>query len=225
LARCASSVALTLAAGCTPTEVTSSGAVPVPTPDEISPVAMFVDILPSGAMRVDGKAASGDEAVFTEARLARAENENIASIVIADPTIAHHRTLEIMRIITRAGIRRVSSALLRDTGSPAAARRADAWSTASRQDVAPTPDGNSIWKCYLPREADKKGVDSADVVLRVMVGANGEPHDVHVLEDPGFGYGRAAAVCALLQSYRPGTDETGIMVRGITPPITVRFRR
>src|SRR5262245_19123782 len=56
--------------------------------------------------------------------------------------------------------------------------------------------------CPFPPEADVKGIDSADVTIRVYVGADGSAKSVEILEDPGNGFGRAATQCAMLWHFR-----------------------
>jgi protein TonB len=48
---------------------------------------------------------------------------------------------------------------------------------------------------------------------------------VKVVSDPGFGFGRAARVCALSRRYTPALDRTGSPTVSATPPIKVRFTR
>ena len=79
--------------------------------------------------------------------------------------------------------------------------------------------------CGFPPEASTPRIDAAAVSLRVLVGADGLPKAVQVLEEPGFGFGSAAARCAMARKYQPGTDERGISVASWTPPIRLRFLR
>jgi len=79
--------------------------------------------------------------------------------------------------------------------------------------------------CGFPSEAAVAKIDAAAVSLRVLVGADGLPKAVQVLEEPGFGFGSAAVHCAMARKYQSGTDERGVRIAGWTPPIRLRFLR
>jgi protein TonB len=79
--------------------------------------------------------------------------------------------------------------------------------------------------CGFPSEAAIAKIDAAAVSLRVLVGADGLPRAVQVLDEPGFGFGSAAARCAMTRKYRSGTDDRGVRVESWTPPIRIRFLR
>ncbi len=79
--------------------------------------------------------------------------------------------------------------------------------------------------CDFPVEARQKGIDSAVVTLQVSVDVKGAALDVRVLEDPGNGFGQAAARCAREQTYITALDAHGTPIVGTTPPFHMRFVR
>jgi hypothetical protein len=81
------------------------------------------------------------------------------------------------------------------------------------------------WSCAFPPESDEAEVDEAVVVLIVRVGVDGRALGVRLLTDPGWGFGRQAARCALSNRYEPALDEAGQPVEGSTPPLRIRFVR
>ena len=85
--------------------------------------------------------------------------------------------------------------------------------------------GSSAWDCPFPPEADAEQIDQAVVSIIVTVRSDGSPQSVKVVNDPGYGFGRAARLCALSRRYTPMLDRTGTPIVGATPPIRVRFTR
>lgn len=83
----------------------------------------------------------------------------------------------------------------------------------------------AAWSCPWPAEADARQVDQETVVLRVVVGADGRADRVDVVEDPGFGFGRAARQCALGTRFEPARDPAGERIAALSPPIRVHFSR
>jgi protein TonB len=83
----------------------------------------------------------------------------------------------------------------------------------------------AAWSCPWPAEADARQVDQETVVLRVAVGADGRADRVDVIEDPGFGFGRAARQCALGTRFDPARDPAGDRIAALSPPIRVHFFR
>ncbi|HVT10130.1 MAG TPA: ferric siderophore ABC transporter substrate-binding protein, partial [Polyangia bacterium] len=82
------------------------------------------------------------------------------------------------------------------------------------------------WNCPWPAEADARQVDQETVVIRVAVRADGRVERADVLDDPGFGFGRAARDCALSsRAFTPALDASGAPVAGLSPPIRVHFYR
>jgi protein TonB len=99
--------------------------------------------------------------------------------------------------------------------------------------VAPPPPDRSRpvrlegteWRCPWPREADAEAIDEQVVVIRVVVRPDGTAESPEVLEDPGYGFGPAAAACALKTRFEPALDRQGRPIRAPSPPIRVRFTR
>ncbi|HYO95649.1 MAG TPA: energy transducer TonB [Polyangiaceae bacterium] len=79
--------------------------------------------------------------------------------------------------------------------------------------------------CVFPPEADVAKIDGAEVILRVLVRADGSAELVQTIAEPGVGFGRAATRCAMTRRYVPAKDVRGVAVRGWTPPFRVRFIR
>ncbi|MDC3958008.1 hypothetical protein KEG38_29395 [Polyangium jinanense] len=85
--------------------------------------------------------------------------------------------------------------------------------------------GSSAWDCPFPPEADAEQIDQAVVSIVITVRADGTPQSVNVMSDPGYGFGRAARLCALSRRYTPALDRAGTPRVAATPPIRVRFTR
>jgi protein TonB len=96
-----------------------------------------------------------------------------------------------------------------------------------KPDLSKSPDlvGSRAWNCPFPPEADAEQIDSAVVRIIVTVRSDGTPQSVQVASEPGFGFGRAARMCALARRYTPGLDRDGKPVTKTMPPITVSFSR
>ncbi|WP_437996211.1 energy transducer TonB [Sorangium sp. So ce185] len=95
---------------------------------------------------------------------------------------------------------------------------------AAQQDAArERPARRGTWACGFPEEAEKNGIDEGTVVIRVYVDFDGFPRRAMILQDPGHGFGSAAAECAMTKRYVPMKDRYGSPIPGWTPPITVRY--
>jgi protein TonB len=96
----------------------------------------------------------------------------------------------------------------------------------ARSKARPVSIDQASWNCPWPAEADARQVDQETVVLRVAVRADGRVDRVDVLQDPGFGFGRAARDCALgSRAFTPALDPSGAPVAAMSPPIRVHFYR
>ena len=110
------------------------------------------------------------------------------------------------------------------TGAVAPAGHGDG--LAARSKARPVSIDQASWNCPWPAEADARQVDQETVVLRVSVRADGRVDRVDVLQDPGFGFGRAARDCALAsRAFTPALDADGAPVAAPSPPIRVHFYR
>jgi outer membrane biosynthesis protein TonB len=100
---------------------------------------------------------------------------------------------------------------------------------ASTDDLAPSAALGAVpspWdRCPFPQEADMKDIDSAAVVARVLVAADGTAEDVEILRDPGHGFAEAARECAMKQLYVPARDADGNPIRGRTRRFLIRYAR
>jgi protein TonB len=85
--------------------------------------------------------------------------------------------------------------------------------------------GSSDWRCPWPAEADAAQVDEAYVTVSVIVRPDGSAQTVNVLNDPGFGFGRAARGCAMREKYTPALDREGAPVGGQTKAFRIHFSR
>lgn len=89
----------------------------------------------------------------------------------------------------------------------------------------PGPGGGAEWDCPFPPEADKAKIDHAVVTMIVRVAADGTPKECKLVVDPGYGFGAAAAKCAMAREFTPAQDAQGNPIEGMTPPIRVHFER
>ncbi|WP_437322051.1 TonB family protein [Sorangium sp. So ce385] len=85
--------------------------------------------------------------------------------------------------------------------------------------------GSSKWACPFPEEADKNAIDRGTAVIKVYVEPDGSARWAQVLHDSGYGFGSAAAQCAMGRRYIPAKASSGAPVAAWTPPITVNFIR
>jgi protein TonB len=81
------------------------------------------------------------------------------------------------------------------------------------------------WQCPWPEAADESEINEQTVVLRVRVKADGTVHTVRVVDDPGYGFGAAAATCAKTTRFQPALDAAGSAVEALSPPLRVHFIR
>lgn len=79
--------------------------------------------------------------------------------------------------------------------------------------------------CGFPSEADAEQINQASVQIVVVVGPDGSPQSVSVVQDPGYGFGRVAKRCAMRKRFEPGLDKWGRPSTRSTPPFNVRFTR
>jgi protein TonB len=128
-------------------------------------------------------------------------------------------------VTTANGTSRVAVRTANTTGAPGNA--------AAQQAAPPGPDrsrpagllaGNTEWNAPWPMEAENLQIDEARVTLQIEVRADGSAASVHVLKDPGNGFGREARKYAMSQRFQPALDHEGHAVAtSFTCP--VRFSR
>ncbi|HEY4012208.1 MAG TPA: energy transducer TonB [Polyangiaceae bacterium] len=80
------------------------------------------------------------------------------------------------------------------------------------------------WECAFPKAADRAKEDEAVVDLQIVVTPDGRPRDIMILTDPGYGFGRAARLCAARQKYIPAHSARGEPVEG-TIKVRVHYVR
>jgi protein TonB len=97
-----------------------------------------------------------------------------------------------------------------------------------KRSLARAPDllGSRSWNnCPFPPEADAEQIDQGQAVIMVTVRQDGTPSLVKVVSDSGYGFGRAARMCALRRRYTPGLDQDGRAITATLGPIRVGFTR
>ncbi len=90
---------------------------------------------------------------------------------------------------------------------------------------APLSMGGDWSDCGFPREADEAQVHEARVQLVAQVDPKGRATAVHVVRDPGFGFGELAKRCALGKRFQPGLAPSGEAITATTAPFSVLFTR
>jgi protein TonB len=83
----------------------------------------------------------------------------------------------------------------------------------------------SDWRCPWPDQAEAMDKNREDVLIRVVVSAEGHTLSTRVLRDPGHGFGEAALACARQTRFVPARDAAGAPFSAESPPIRVRFTR
>jgi outer membrane biosynthesis protein TonB len=86
------------------------------------------------------------------------------------------------------------------------------------------PSGGQ-WRCPWPSEAMAADIYAQNVLVRVVVEADGSVVSASALSDPGHGFAAAAEACARRETYSPARDDAGTPVRATTPAIRVNFSR
>jgi outer membrane biosynthesis protein TonB len=97
---------------------------------------------------------------------------------------------------------------------------------AARSSLAqPARPNGGQWRCPWPSEAVAADIYAQNVVVRVVVEADGSVVSASALSDPGHGFAAAAEACARRETYSPARDDNGRPVRATTPAIRVNFSR
>ena len=86
--------------------------------------------------------------------------------------------------------------------------------------VALIEEGCHSW----PSEAEAEPIDRQDVLLRIVVGADGAVASARVVGDPGHGFGAAAVECARRSRFAPELDPAGRPVQ-VEVPFRWHFTR
>jgi periplasmic protein TonB len=81
------------------------------------------------------------------------------------------------------------------------------------------------WNCPFPAEAEADQIDDTYVTLQVDVRADGTPAAVHLMADPGNGFGREAVRCATNKRFVAALDHDGNPIAASTKQFRVHFQR
>jgi hypothetical protein len=84
--------------------------------------------------------------------------------------------------------------------------------------------GKVTWRCPWPKEADPE-MRHVSVRAQARVRADGAALRVTILDEPGWGFGREARLCALSHTYVPALGHDGLPADGDTLPFSVYFDR
>lgn len=185
-------------------------------------VVLAVDLSVDGTRSIDGKLAMDDGEMLARAREVVARIPDVRAVVRADAQVVHGRVIHALDLLKQAGISKIAFGV---TVAPSPSP------SPSPSPPAPTPAvqagvrAGQSWSCPFPAAADAAKVDRGVVVLQVNVDAAGNALSTNVLSDPGYGFGGAAATCALSRKYEPARDRQGNPTPGVTPPIRVTFSR
>lgn len=173
-------------------------------------VIFAVTIPADGPISVDNQSLDSDDALRERARAAIQHAPNMRGIIRADGLAPWKNVIHVMDVLKQAGVTKIAFAVSAEV---------------PREENFALPDPKTPWDCSFPPEADKDKIDQAAVTVVVHVGANGTAEKVDVPNDPGYGFGAAAAKCAIRRKYTPPNDEQGKPKAGRTPPIRIRFMR
>jgi biopolymer transport protein ExbD len=207
-----------------PKDVSTASAVAVPFDlpkakdvESVMPV-LAIEIQRDGTLSAEGKPIRDDEELIDRARAAVRANPDLRVVLFADKDVPFGRVITVMDSLKQGGAGRIAFGV-QPLGTIAGSGSA-----------APTgpfaePNGSSSWKCVFPKAADAAKIDSAVVLVQVLVGPKGAVERVDVISDPGHGFGDAARLCAMTQTYRPAHDPSGVAIRAKTKPIRIRYER
>lgn len=85
--------------------------------------------------------------------------------------------------------------------------------------------GDADWSnCPFPPEADTAQIDDTYVTVSVEVRPDGSPARVHVVKEPGYGFGREAVKYAMGKHFVPALDREGHPIAG-TATVRLHFTR
>jgi periplasmic protein TonB len=87
------------------------------------------------------------------------------------------------------------------------------------------PISGSWQSCGFPAEAETEQINEARVRVMLVLGANGKPTSVQVLNDPGYGFGQHVRRCGMRFTFSPSLDKFGNPIAGSSPPFVVTFTR
>src|SRR4029077_2721697 len=82
--------------------------------------------------------------------------------------------------------------------------------------------GNVTWECPWAQGADP-AMHHLQVRAQADVRADGSATAITILDDPGYGFGREARLCALKHTYVPAHARDGAAIEGPSLPFFVHF--
>lgn len=173
-------------------------------------IIFAVTIPADGPISVDNQTIDSDDTLRERVRTAVQSAPNVRGIIRADGLARWKNVIHVMDVLKQGGVTKIAFAVSAEAQS---------------EERPALPDPSTLWNCAFPAEADKAKIDDAAVTIVVHVRADGIAERVDVLNDPGHGFGAAAATCAKQRKYTPPNDEQGRPKPGRTPPIRIRFTR
>ena len=178
-------------------------------------MTFVVAIANNGTVTIDGQTISSVEQMRALAAEARKQSPDLRAVIQADALTMWRSVLRTMDLLKQAGVEKVAFGVTPDGQT----------SSVADQPNSARLGAGYAWDCKFPPASDAAGIDEATVVLAVAVGVDGAPKWVQIMNDPGHGFGMAAAQCAMSKRYSPGRDEDGQPVPAKTPPIRVKYVR
>lgn len=173
----------------------------------------FVNVSAYGTISADGKPIESEDALRTSAQQAHEAEPNVRALIRADSLAPWKYIVQVMDVLKQAGINKIAFGV-------AAANAAGTNTVESR---AATLASGTSWDCPFPKEADAAAIDQAAASIVIHVDREDKPERVEVVVDPGYGFGQAAATCAMKMKFRAARDDKGQPVPSKTPPIRVMF--
>lgn len=203
-----------LLAGCAPPETP---------PTEISEVpdllgfgvsyAMVVDLRANETTYVDGQKILDEEhLVGTVARVHR-EYPSMGALLISDPGVPADRTARAQLVLFRLAIPKIVHVSL---GEMATFPPHDGPLIDPARKLARGP----VWACPFPNETRELTIPETQVQFRVFLRPDGTTRGVQLLEDPGHGFGRVTAACAMKIRFTPAK---GQQAPPVTRPMIFRY--
>lgn len=81
------------------------------------------------------------------------------------------------------------------------------------------------WRCSWPPEADSSDLRETRVAVTVKVSEDGDPLAAAVQGEALPGFGEAARLCAMAESFKPALDAAGKRIESETGLLVVHFVR
>lgn len=204
-----------------PATSTPALVVKLPQAEEWSQVtpSVWIDVLANGDMAVDGQKARGDVDFIGLVHRASAKDPGPATVVRADTSVPYGREMHVLDLLKQTGVQRIAFGVtpvgkgaLPEPGSPPGEARA-------------MLRAGQPWNCPYPEAADAERIDSGTAVLTVTADATGKPRWVRILRDSGYGFGQAAAACALNRQYVAAPGQEGMPIQTMSLTVRIHFQR